>query len=260
MKRKSIKQKPPVSKLSLNIAKVQQRIKTAAERVGRNADEITLVAVTKTHPLELHLEAYNAGLRHFGENRVHEIETKIPAFADLIDGYEFDPAIWHFIGHIQSRQVATVLTSQPDILHALDSVKLAQRIERIMVREGHRHALSVLLQCNVSGEASKSGFPLYNWQEDETQLDTFVAQVEQILDLPHIMIAGLMTMAPYSDNPEDARPVFQSLVELQEHLQWLLSTVNWHDLSMGMTSDFEVAIEEGATIVRVGRALFGERT
>ncbi|MDM8529047.1 YggS family pyridoxal phosphate-dependent enzyme [Anaerolineales bacterium HSG24] len=248
-----------MSQLNLNITKIQQQIRTAVERVGRDVDEITLVAVTKAHPVELHFEAYKAGLRHFGENRVHEFTTKIPAFADWFTTFGDYPVVWHFIGHIQSRQVGTVLASQPNLFHALDSVKLAQRIERIATREGYQ-PLTVLLQCNVSGEASKSGFPLYNWQNDENQLDEFVAQVKQIVALPHIIIAGLMTMAPYSDDPEEARPTFQSLAELQKHLQYLLPTVDWHHLSMGMTNDFEVAIEEGATIVRVGRALFGERT
>lgn len=248
-----------MSEIATNLEEVYRRLTAAAQRVGRQPESVTLVAVTKSHPLEVIIEAYQAGLRHFGENRVDEWQTKIPAFtAWLHDHGQRDLARWHYIGHIQSRQAGPVLGLNPSLLHSVDSVALAQRLDRLAQRD-HLPPVEILLQCNVSGEESKSGFNLQRWQTDPPQVQRFSAAVEQIAALEKVKIAGLMTMAPYSDEPEDSRPVFQSLAGLRTRLETEFPQLNWRHLSMGMTSDFEVGIEEGATLVRVGRALFGER-
>jgi pyridoxal phosphate enzyme (YggS family) len=142
------------------------------------------------------------------------------------------------------------------LIHSIDSVKLAERLARL---NEDKPPVAILLQCNVSGEASKSGFELSRWRTDGAQLAQFLKVVGQIAGLPHLTIQGLMTMAPLVEAPEKARPTFQSLAALRERLQVELPQISWRHLSMGMTDDFEVAVEEGATIVRVGRAIFGER-
>lgn len=242
-----------------NIAALQQRIEAAARRAGRPAGEITLVAVTKTHPLETVAAAYRAGLRHFGENRAEEYLDKARGLSEWLEAHPgSDRASWHFIGHLQSRQVGTVLAAPPDLIHSVDSLKLAQRIDRLAKREGYP-PIRVLLQCNVSGEETKSGFDLSRWSDDRGQRQAFVEAVKHILALDNIMIEGLMSMAPITADPEEARPVFQSLAALRAELKTKIPQLDWPHLSMGMTDDFEVAIEEGATIIRVGRAIFGER-
>jgi pyridoxal phosphate enzyme (YggS family) len=246
-----------VSNLAAKIEEVYRRIGNAAERAGRQADEITLVAVTKTHTLKTVIEAYQAGLRHFGENRATEGRAKAAGLADWLAQTGGEPPAWHLIGHLQSRQVDEALGVY-GLIHSVDSLKLAQRLNRLAERDNYP-PVEVLLQCNVSGETSKSGFELDKWVADKAQFDAFVAAIEQIAALPNILIGGLMTMAPFSDDPEDARPTFQSLAALRQVLQSTLPQCDWTHLSMGMTDDFEVAIEEGATLVRVGRAIFGER-
>lgn len=248
-----------MSSLAANLETVHQRIASAAQRAGRNNDDITLVAVTKTHPVETVVEAYQAGLRHFGENRAPEGKDKVIALSERLDDIseEARPQ-WHFIGHMQSRQVGIVLEGQFDLIHSVDSLKLAQRISRLAVRDDYP-SVNVLLQCNVSGEGTKSGFELNNWSSNQEQLAALIEAINQIAELDKITIQGLMTMAPLSNNPEEARPTFQSLAGLKEKLQLELPQINWQHLSMGMTDDFEIAIEEGATIIRVGRAIFGER-
>ncbi len=250
-----------MSNIAANIKAVYRRIEAAAQRAGRQADDVTLVAVTKTHPLKTVIEAYEAGLRHFGENRTKEGRDKVIGMADWLAGApekaRDDLPTWHMIGHIQSRQVGQVL-GQFQLIHSVDSLKLAQRINRLSERDDYP-ALEILLECNVSGEATKAGFGLDNWSTDKAQLDAFLEIIEQIGSLNKIIIRGLMTMAPWSKNPEDARPTFQSLAALRKTLQVEMPQFKWGHLSMGMTDDFEVAIEEGATIIRVGRALFGKR-
>jgi pyridoxal phosphate enzyme (YggS family) len=248
-----------MSEITANIAAVQQRIEAAARRAGRNPAEITLVAVTKTQPLETVVAAYQAGLRHFGENRSEEYLDKSVAFARwLAANPNNEPAWWHFIGHLQSRQVGPVLEAKPKLIHSVDSLKLAQRINRLAERAAEP-PLDILLQCNVSGEATKSGFALENWSGDKRQLAALVEAVEQMRTLDYIAIRGLMAMAPVTDEPETVRPVFQSLAAVRTELRTRLPQVDWQHLSMGMTDDFEIAVEEGATLIRVGRAIFGER-
>lgn len=247
-----------MSHIAIQLEQVQQRIEVAATRVGRSAAEITLLAVSKTHPLEVIVEAYQAGARHFGENRIEEGCPKIEEMAAWSTSTDVEPPTWHFIGHVQSRKVGDLLASSFGLLHSLDSLKLAERINRLAQRDNHP-PLKVLLQCNISGEAAKYGFELSQWSADEKQLAQFVAEVNHINALEKVDIQGLMTMAPYSTDPATSRPIFQNLVTLQQFLQTEIPQVTWRHLSMGMTDDFEVAIEEGATIVRVGRAIFGER-
>ncbi len=248
-----------MSRIAANLKQVKGRIAAAASRAGRNADDITLVAVSKTHPLETVIEAYQAGAHHFGENRVAESNPKVAGLAKWRQpGQKTDEAQWHFIGHIQTRQAGQVIKGQYALLHSIDSLKLAQRIQRLAERDNLQPA-NVLLQCNVSGESTKAGFTLNTWQSDSHQFTNFVNTVSKIVSLDKLNIQGLMTMAPWGYEPETARPTFKGLAALQKQLQTELPAQNWHHLSMGMTDDFEVAIEEGATIVRVGRAIFGTR-
>ncbi len=249
-----------MSDIAAKVEAVQQRIETAARRSGRTGADVTLVAVTKTHPVETVIEAYQAGLRHFGENRAAEGRDKVAQLKSWLADQP-DPVkapTWHFIGHLQSRQVGDVL-GRFGLLHATDSLKLAQRLNRLAERDTTDLPVEVLLQCNVSGEAAKYGFDLSEWASNVRQLATFIDIVEQIAKLEMIVIRGVMTMAPFFDDPQATRPVFQNLAALRKRLQRELPHIDWSHLSMGMTNDFEVAIEEGATIVRVGRAIFGER-
>ena len=231
-----------------NLVRVQERMQAAARRAGRDPAEITLVAVTKTHPPEAVQAAYLAGLRHFGENRVEEAAPKIEAVAAWLATQQpaAAPPNWHMIGHVQSRKAEDAVGPYA-LVHSVDSVKLAQRLDRFSSAAGRR--LPILLEMNVSGEASKYGF---------TPAEV-IAALPEIVTLPALQVQGLMTMAPIVADPEMARPVFRALRELRDDLAHRFPQVDWCHLSMGMTDDFEIAIEEGATLVRVGRAIFGER-
>ncbi|HTK09835.1 MAG TPA: YggS family pyridoxal phosphate-dependent enzyme [Ktedonobacteraceae bacterium] len=225
--------------LSENLTHIRTRIAEAAQRAGRSPDEITLVAVSKTKPLELVKMAYTLGVTDFGENRVQEAQTKIAAFQP--QGLR-----WHMIGHVQTNK-ANKVVSIFDSVQSVDSLHLAQALSQQASQQGKR--LTVLLEINVAGETSKTGIPL---AEAST-----VAQ--QVVALPGLDVAGLMTVAPLVENPEEVRPVFRTLRELRARLQEEVPQSRWEQLSMGMTDDYPVAIEEGATIVRIGRAIFGER-
>jgi hypothetical protein len=247
-----------MSDLTAKIEALYHRIERAAAKSGRSAHDITLVTVTKTHPLTTVIAAYQAGLRHFGENRAAEGRSKALALAEWITQARASvQPTWHLIGHLQSRQVEEVLGIYRYI-HSVDSLKLAQRIQRLAERDNHP-PVEILLQVNVSGEATKAGFPLSCWHSDKTQLQTFVDTIAAMRKLDKIVIRGLMTMAPWFDDPEETRPTFQSLTQLRKKLRAELPHFDWSHLSMGMSDDFEIAIEEGATIIRVGRAIFGER-
>jgi pyridoxal phosphate enzyme (YggS family) len=228
-----------------NLHAVQSRMASAASRAGRDPGEITLVAVTKTQPPEVIQAAYELGLRHFGENRVEEAETKLDGLPDDIT--------WHMIGHIQSRKAKRVLPLF-QVVHSVDSIKLARRLDRLC--SDRPEPFPILLECNVSGEAAKYGFAAQAWSEDQGQHDALLAAVSEIVSLPSLLVQGLMTMAPIVDDPEEARPVFVRLRNLRDMLAQTFPGTDWHQLSMGMTDDFEVAIEEGATLIRVGRAIF----
>ena len=237
--------------IAANLARVQARIQAAARRAGRDPAGVTLVAVTKTRPLEAMQAAYRAGVRHFGENRVEEGGLKIPAFNSWLAA---EPPTWHMIGHLQSRKAADAL-AHFDVVHSVDSLKLAERLSRL-AEEAGRAPLPILLECNVSGEASKYGFELSGWQASSEIRLAFFDVVRDISRLPGLRLRGLMTMAPLVAEPEQARPVFAGLRLLREALAEELPAVEWRHLSMGMTDDFEVAVEEGATLVRIGRAIF----
>src|SRR5947209_3457487 len=223
-------------RLAANIAHVRSNIAEAAERGGRSPGEITLVAVSKTVPVELVKIAYNLGMTDFGENRVQEALPKIA-------GFHPQGMRWHMIGHVQSNKAGKVAGAF-DTVQSVDRLHLAQALNR---HAGKR--LPVLLQVNVSGEKSKEGI----------SLDDAPILARHIAELPAIEIQGLMTIAPLVENPEEARPVFRSLRTLRDQLQDELPQCSWQHLSMGMSDDYRVAIEEGATIVRIGRAIFGER-
>jgi PLP dependent protein len=232
---------------------VRERIQLAARRAGRSPDDVRLVGVTKTHPPELVAQALDAGLTEFGENRVQEAEAKIAA----LDAARHR-LTWHLIGHLQSNK-ARRAAALFDLIHSVDSLKLAQALDRHVADTRDRAPRDVLLQVNVSGEASKEGFGLARWEDSAEALDPFLADVEQILALPHLRVRGLMTVAPWGPSPEHARPTFSSTRRLRDLLARRFPAAEWTHLSMGMTDDFETAIEEGATIVRVGRAIFGAR-
>ncbi len=215
-----------------------ERLKAAAVRSGRTGTDVTLVAVTKSHPAGAVEAALQMGLTHLGENRIAELAWKREAF----DGRGVH---WHLIGHVQSRKSEGVL-GLADLFHALDSAKLGSRLSRqLEEREGH---LEVLLQVNTSGEESKGGF----------DCEQHVEEIHEMIELPRLQVRGLMTMAPFTANEGIVRNTFARLRELHERLR-ASTGYTGTELSMGMTSDFEVAIEEGSTLVRIGTALFGER-
>ncbi len=232
-----------MSALADRLRQVQQEIAQAAEAVDRDPAAITLLAVSKTHPLEVIAATAELGVTAFGENRVEEAAGKIAARPDLA---------WHMIGHVQSRKAADTIAAGFALVHSLDSLKLAERLSRFAVQAGRVQA--VLLECNVSGEASKEGWAA-------VEVDAWPALIESfqsVAELPGLRVEGLMTMAPWGTDHETARPIFARLRALRdraaERLGLPLAT-----LSMGMSDDFRGAIAEGSTLVRVGRALFGER-
>jgi pyridoxal phosphate enzyme (YggS family) len=243
-----------VSDIKSNLAQLGERIAEAAQRAGRDPEQVTLVAVTKTFPVDVVLAAYEAGVRHFGENRVGEGVSKITAIEPYLSG---QLPTWHMIGHVQSRKASRVVEYY-DYVHSVDRLKIARRLSRY-ADEAER-TIPVLIECNISGEASKYGFALENWEQDEAVQRAFFAAVKEILALPALEVRGLMTMPPYVDDAEEVRPLFVSLRTLRNALRERFLSVGWHHLSMGMTNDFEVAVEEGATIVRIGRGIFGPRS
>ena len=221
-----------------NLERVRERISRASERVGRRADEIALVAISKTFPAETIRTAYDAGLRVFGENRVQEFESKRERLADL-------DATWHLIGHLQSNKArrAAHLFGRVD---SIDSLALAQKLDSAAADEA-KH-LEVLIEVHLGGEATKSGI-------SEGDLP---ALAESVGTLAHLQLLGVMTIPPYSDDPESTRGHFRKLRELRDEVSRRIGR-SLPVLSMGMSHDFEVAIEEGATEIRVGTAIFGSR-
>lgn len=223
--------------LNDNLAAIQSRIRAACERAGRDAASVQLLAVSKTHPPETIREAVNLGLNFFGENKVQEAKAKIPQSPGQ--------ARWHFIGHLQSNKCRDAVELF-EMIQGVDSLGLAQEINKRAEQAGK--TMPILLEINVAGEGSKFGY----------QPEQMLAELKAINALPRLEIHGLMAIPPYTPVPEKARPYFQKLRELKRQAETELGAPLPH-LSMGMSGDFEVAIEEGATIVRVGTALFGER-
>lgn len=217
--------------IKANLEAVRGRIAAACRRAGRAPEEVTLIAVSKTVDAETVEAAFRAGVRHFGENRVQEAQPKVRSLSHL------DPQpTWHLIGHLQSNKVKTALELF-EVIHSVDSIELAQNLDRRA-----EHKIPVLLEVNIAVEATKNGFA-------ESEL---AGAIKAISLLPHLEIQGLMTVAPLVTDAEEVRPVFRRLRSLRDSL-------GLKQLSMGMTDDFEMAIEEGATMVRIGRAIFGER-
>ncbi len=225
--------------LTKNYDEVQSRITAACEAVGRDRSEATLIAVSKTKPVPMLQEIYDHGCRDFGENKVQE----------LVEKYELLPKDirWHMIGHLQRNKVKYIV-DKVYLIHSVDSVRLAEEISKEAVKKGV--TVRILVEVNVAQEASKFGVTI----QDTLSL------VEEIAVLPNIEIHGLMTIAPYVENPEENRPYFQKLKELSvDIMQKNIDNVYMDTLSMGMTGDFEVAAQEGATYLRVGTGIFGER-
>ena len=220
-----------------NLRRVQDEIAAAAQKAGRSLDKIQLIAVSKTHPAESVRAAHEAGQNLFGESRVQEARAKIPELPSSLR--------WHFIGHLQKNKIRHALPLF-ELFHSVDSLALAQDMDRIADETGHRPR--VLLEVNVSGEGSKFGF-------DPEKLR---AEMEALLALPRLTIDGLMTIPPLGPEAEVSRRYFVALRELRGRLQREFN-VQLAELSMGMTNDFSIAIEEGATMVRVGTAIFGPR-
>jgi pyridoxal phosphate enzyme (YggS family) len=226
-----------------NIAEIRKRISRAAARVRRNADSVTLMAVSKTIEAERIKEAHAAGLRVFGENRVQEFEGKSPVLSELKD------AEWHLIGHLQSNKAKKAA----ELFHAVDSVdsvRLAEKLNQAAAESNKK--LDVLIEIKVGQEESKAGIPL-----DSPELENLLLAARQLANL---QIRGLMTVPPFTENPEGARPYFRLLRDLRDQIAARkLPAIQMDILSMGMSHDFEVAIEEGSTCVRVGTAIFGAR-
>ena len=223
-----------------NIEKVNERIAQACRRAGRPPESVRLLAVSKTFGQERIREAYAAGLRHFGENRIQEAESKIAQLADL-------EITWDLIGHLQTNK-AKKAAELFDFIQSLDSLRLAEKLNQ--ARAATTDALPVFIQVDLAGEETKSGVP-------EAELPELLRQVS---GLSHLKIQGLMTLPPYHEDPEQVRPYFRRLRKLAERLTGdNIPNISLNELSMGMSHDFEVAIEEGATLVRVGSAIFGER-
>jgi hypothetical protein len=227
-----------MTSIAENLERVREQISRAAAKSGRSSDDVELVAITKTHPAELVHEAIEAGQILFGESRVQEARAKIPELPSNVH--------WHFVGHLQKNKVRQALPLF-ELLHSVDSLALAEDINRIAEEEGMHPR--VLLEVNVAGEGSKFGFAPDKLREE----------MEELLALPRLPILGLMTIPPLAEEAEASRKYFIRLRELRDRLQTEFR-VDLAQLSMGMTQDFPVAIEEGATLVRVGTAIFGERT
>ena len=227
-----------MSSIAENLERVREQIAKACAKSQRNVDEVELVAVTKTHPAERVREAIESGQTLFGENKVQEARAKIPELPSNVR--------WHFIGHLQKNKIRHVLPLF-EIIHSVDSLELATAINRIADEDGHRPR--VLLEVNVAGEGSKFGF------KPEILRDQF----DQLVALNRLTIEGLMTIPPLAPEAEASRTFFITLRELRDELQQSAG-VQLRHLSMGMTHDFPVAIEEGATFIRVGTAIFGKRT
>jgi pyridoxal phosphate enzyme (YggS family) len=234
----------PLSNISHQLEEIRNRIRSASERAGRDPADICLIAVSKGQPLPAVRDAFSAGQRDFGENYLAEAEEK----------WRSGPAgiSWHMIGHVQSRK-AKWMPRYFVSVHSVDSRTLAERLSRFAVEE--RRTLEIFLECNVSGEESKFGWPA----ADANAWPNLIESWRPILTLPGLSIAGLMTMAPYSRDPETSRPVFQILRRLRDQACQQLSCPALWGLSMGMSDDFEQAVEEGASHLRIGRAIFGER-
>lgn len=238
--------------LESNLRAVHERIAEAAARAGRNPDDITLVAVTKTVPADIIAAAWVLGVRHFGENRVEEAEAKIPAARALIGVGEKGPT-WHMVGHIQSRKARDVVRLF-DFIHSVDSAKLVAELDKRAAAAGR--SIPCLLEINTSGEASKYGVAGDIGPSDPAQAAAVLAVAQALAGAAHLRAEGVMTLGPLAASESDVRRCFQTLRRWREFLSERVPQARWTHLSMGMSDDFEIAVEEGATLVRIGRAIF----
>ncbi len=229
-----------------NFTRVKESINRTARQAGRNPDEIRLVVVTKRKNVDLIKLAIQAGAADLGENYIEEGLAKIQALS------AYQGIRWHMIGHLQSRKAQSCCENF-NYLHSLDSVKLAERINRFCA--DMNKTLPVWLEFNVGGEASKSGWDI----SQADHWDQILPEIEIILALPNIKVLGAMTMPPYSENPEDSRTYYQALRKFQAYVIKQLQLTGFNELSIGMSSDYEVAIQEGSTCVRIGQAILGPR-
>ena len=239
-------------RIAANIQRVEERIADACARCGRSRDDVTLVAVSKGQPVDAMLAALDAGAQHLGENRVEEAARKIP----LVMAQTSRAVTWHMVGHVQSRKARQILPLF-DLAQSVDSLRLARRLSRFALERGS--PLAALAEINVSGEASKYGFAGYNWYGDAAVRRQLWGDLRELLALPGLETRGLMTMAPFGAEEAALRRVFADMRALRDALQESLDAP-LPILSMGMTDDYAIAIEEGATMIRVGRAIFGERS
>lgn len=222
-----------------NLHQVEDKISAACERSGRSSEEVTLIAVSKTKPMEMIEELYAVGKREFGENKAQEMKEKCDSLPDDIE--------WHFIGHLQTNK-AKYVVGRAAMIHSIDSLHLAEAVNRECEKKGCD--VSVLVEVNVAGEDSKFGV-----KPEETE-----RLIREIAKLPHVHVYGLMTIAPFVENPEENRWIFRNLHKLSVDISGKnIDNIDMNVLSMGMTNDYEVAVEEGATHVRVGTGIFGER-
>ncbi len=228
------------------LERVKRRLESACQRSGRQSSDVTIIAVTKTAPPERVRAAYELGLADFGENRVQEAREKLTTLRDL-------PARWHMIGHLQANKAGQAVELFSSV-QSVDSVEIAEQLSRRLQARGS--ILPVLLEVNIAGEEAKSGFAAPG---DQAQWGEFLSAVQRITALPGLDVQGLMTVAPLLSDPALVRPYFCAMRLLRERLRMEAPQSSWPDLSMGMTDDFEVAVEEGATMVRLGRAIFGPR-
>ena len=225
--------------LASNLKEVESKIQEACKKANRSREEVTLIAVSKTKPVSMLQEVYNLGIRNFGENKVQELIEKHPQLPSDIQ--------WHMIGHLQRNKVKQVI-NKATLIHSVDSLRLAEAIEMEAAKKNI--VADILIEVNIAEEDSKYGF-----KEEEVLL-----AVEQIAKFPHVRIKGLMTIAPFVENPEENRIVFARLRKLSVDIESKnIDNVSVGILSMGMTNDYQVAIEEGATMIRVGTGIFGER-
>jgi pyridoxal phosphate enzyme (YggS family) len=234
-------------KIRQNFQKVSENIQHAARSTQHSSKAVQLVVVTKAQPVEVIRAAVNAGARILGENYPEETLPKIQAL-----GWPAGAVEWHMIGHLQSRK-AGIVAEQFDMLQSLDSLTLAEKLEKQLAERNR--VLPVLLEANVSGEESKFGWPA--WEEDHW--NRLLAEMEAILALPHLTVRGLMTMPPLYDDPERSRPFFVRLRRLGEFLAGRFGEERFSELSMGTSSDYQAAVQEGATLVRIGTAIVGPR-
>ena len=225
--------------LKENLSEVEERIQAACERAGRKRDEVTLIAVSKTKPPHMLQEAYDLGVRVFGENKVQEIREKYEILPQDIQ--------WHMIGHLQTNKVKYII-DKVKLIHSVDSLKLGETIEKEAAKQNR--IMDILLEVNVAQESSKFGL----------KTEEVIPLMEKFSQLPHLRVKGLMTIAPFVENPEENRKHFKKLYQLYVDIKSKnIDNGTMSVLSMGMTGDFEVAVEEGATMIRVGTGIFGSR-